>query len=371
MLPARFAVQIGGPHDAGGRGRSVGSHVVEQLQQLVDAADTAALLRAVDGLSAGREWDRLADLARRCRDAVELGKQLWPVATHIDYRLAWEGPASHAAAVLRPGAGRFALGPLTEVAASTHDWNSLAPHLRDPITAAAVAGERVLRGEDLRRAQPATMLVTAELPLVLAGWEPAYPLPTYRDRSALFPRPNVTSPGRGRSAIVPAGGRSSDDEAVRALRDVVEAWVSQSSGRVDAAVVDGPAEAAVGTLEPGGRLYEVSADEVLSSLQWAGASGGAYGRRRGGAAGRFTAWWVTAAVAGLEWPTDPDDDRFVDHLRAAIDELRWYVWTAPGNDSGWVLRVAIADPIDGLAWAVDASDQRDEEAGGADDLPPP
>ncbi|MDQ3537809.1 MAG: DUF6183 family protein [Actinomycetota bacterium] len=338
---------------------------MEHLQQLVDAADTAALLHAVDGLCAGREWDRLADLARRCRDAVELGKQLWSVAMHIDYRLAWEGPASHAAAVLRPGAGRFVLGPLTEVAASTHDWSSLAPHLPDPISAAAVAGERVLRGEDLRGAQPASLLETAELPLVLAGWEPAYALPTYRDRSALFPRPDATPTGPPRPATTPRHGRSSDDEAVRALRDVVEAWVSQSSGRVDAVAVEGPAEAAVGALAPQGLLYSVDAAQVLAILQWAGASGGAYGRRRGGAAGRFTAWWVTAAAAGLQWPADAGD------LQTVVDELRWYVWSAPGDDSGWVLRVAIADPVDGLAWAVDASDRRDEEAAWTDALPPP
>ncbi len=343
---------------------------MEQLQQLVDAADTAALLRAVDGLCAGREWDRLADLARRCRDAVELGKQLWPVAMHIDYRLAWEGPASHAAAVLRPGAGRFALGPLTEVAASTHDWGALAPHLGDPISAAAVAGERVLRGEDLREAQPAALLGSAELPLVLADWEPAYALPTYRDRSALFPRPNATLSGPGRPATASTSGRGSDDEAVRALRDVVETWVSQSSGRVDAVVVEGPAEAAVGALAPEGLLYEVDAAEVLAILQWAGASGGAYGRRRGGAAGRFTAWWVAAAVAGLEWPADPSDGQFAGDLGTAADELRWYVWSAPGDDSGWVLRVAIADPVDGLAWAVDASDRRDEEAAETVAVPP-
>ncbi|MBA2529414.1 MAG: hypothetical protein H0V19_05530, partial [Euzebyales bacterium] len=148
---------------------------MRELQALVDAADTAALLRAVDGLAETREWDRMAALAQRCRDAVEMGKQLWAVAMHIDYRLAWEGPPAHAAAVLRPGAGRFTLGPLPEVAASTHDWASLAPHLTDPVTAATFAGERVLRGEDLTAAEPAALLEPAELPLRTWSWEPAYP----------------------------------------------------------------------------------------------------------------------------------------------------------------------------------------------------
>jgi hypothetical protein len=106
---------------------------MRDLQALVDAADPAELLAAVDGLCASRDWDALVDLARRCRDAIELGRQLWPVATHIDYRLAREAPPAYAAAVLRPGAGRFALGPLTEVAATAHDWPSLSPHLADPL----------------------------------------------------------------------------------------------------------------------------------------------------------------------------------------------------------------------------------------------
>ena len=50
-----------------------------------------------------------------------------------------------------PGAGRFALGPLSEVAASTHTWAELAPHAPPGPLAAVTAHERVVRGEDLRR----------------------------------------------------------------------------------------------------------------------------------------------------------------------------------------------------------------------------
>src|SRR5690625_4614623 len=110
---------------------------MESLTNLVQSGDEAELLIAVDRLSAAREWENLETLAERCRDAHEMtGNQLWPIADHIDYRLALEAPADYAASVLAPGAGRFALGPLTEVAASVHPWAALKPHLEDPVVAA-------------------------------------------------------------------------------------------------------------------------------------------------------------------------------------------------------------------------------------------
>lgn len=324
------------------------------LQQLVDAADDAALLRAVDGLVASRQWDALADLARRCRDAVELGKQLWGVATHIDYRLALEGPPEHAGSVLRPGAGRFALGPLTEVAAGAHDWASLAPHLADPASVTSVAQERVIRGEDLRgRVGPEA----TELPLVLAAWEPWYALPQYRDRSAVFAAPPLPAPTTSIRSL-PNAAREPVDDPGAALADAVSAWSAESDGTVDVACVRGDALGAIGALTSEAAVVEVQPPEALALLQWAAASGGARGRRRGGAAGRFTTWWAAAALAGLPWP-DADEGElaaFADHLGDAAAELTWLRWRPAEPESGWVLRLAVADPLDGLAWAIDAHD---------------
>jgi len=317
----------------------------------VDAADPAALLEAVDRLVASRDWDGLVDLTRRCLEAVEFGRQLWPVAMHIDYRLAWEAPAAYAASVLRPGAARFALGPLTEVAASTHEWDTLAPHLRDPASAGAVAQERVLRGEDLRGRANAG---DAELPLARAAWEPLYALPRYRDRSAAFPQPDAAVRPLPASRPRPQGVPLADDEATAALRGAVETWTTESSGRATAVVVEGDAEAAVGALSPAAALLRVEPAEALALLQWAAASGGAYGRRPGGARGRFATWWAAAALAGLRWSPDPDE------LGAALAELDWYRWAPPGIETGWVLRLAVGDPVDGLAWAIDASDARED-----------
>ncbi len=333
---------------------------MDDLQQLVDAVDTAALLRAVDGLCAGREWDRLVDLARRCNDAVELGKQLWSVAMHIDYRLAWEGPARYAAAVLRPGAGRFALGPLTEVAASTHDWASLVDHVADPVSAATVAAERVLRGEDLTGETAHGLAELAELPLRLAPWEPAYALPAYRDRAAQFPEPSVATRTLGGPRTLRPGPLLPRDDGAVALESVVETWTAQSSGAVRAVVVDGDAAAAVGHLVDRAALAPVAPAEALALLQWAGASGGAHGRRPGGAAGRFQTWWTAAALAGIEWPAQRAGDELAADLGAALPELHWYRWAPPQREPGWVLRLAVADPVDGLAWAVDATDTLDD-----------
>src|SRR5712691_3732216 len=109
------------------------------LDDLLEAAEPNPLLRRVDALCEARAWDDLVDLAQRCREAYERGKQLWPIAEHIDYRLALEAPAPYAARVLTPTAGRFALGPLTEVAASTHTFDELAGHLPSPQVAGVVA----------------------------------------------------------------------------------------------------------------------------------------------------------------------------------------------------------------------------------------
>ncbi|MBW3602527.1 MAG: hypothetical protein KY434_07505, partial [Actinobacteria bacterium] len=63
------------------------------------------------------------------------------------------------------------------------------------------------------------------------------------------------------------------------------------------------------------------------------------------------------------------DTGFAEELGAAVSELRWWRWRAAGADAGWVLRLAVADPVDGLAWAVEAADAGDRApdavAGGA------
>ncbi|HYE76363.1 MAG TPA: hypothetical protein VEI97_00120, partial [bacterium] len=148
------------------------------IAALVEQGDLDELTRLVDRLCGAREWDELLELRESCRAALQRGKQLWPVAAHAEYRLALEAPGPWAGPMLEPGTGRFALGPLTEVAASTHAWEELVPYAPPGPTSAMAANERVLRGEDLRQDARVDVRVL-ELPLALEPWEPVYPLAEY------------------------------------------------------------------------------------------------------------------------------------------------------------------------------------------------
>jgi hypothetical protein len=39
-----------------------------------------------------------------------------------------------------------------------------------------------------------------------------------------------------------------------------------------------------------------------------------------------------------------------------VGALRWFAWDASEPESGWVLRLAVEDEDEGLAWAVAAVD---------------
>ena len=96
-----------------------------------------------------------------------------------------------------------------------------------------------------------------------------------------------------------------DDVALDALRELVAAWTASSNGRADLAAVEGDHLAAIAALGvPEARVAEVDAADAFAWMAWAAASGGAHGRRRGGASGRFGAWWAAAALAGVldDWP---------------------------------------------------------------------
>ena len=98
---------------------------------------------------------------------------------------------------------------------------------------------------------------------------------------------------------------------------------------------------------------EIEAEEALAWLAWSGASGGAHGRRRGMAHGRFAMWWVLGALGDLqdEWPP-PNHD-----IEALLADLRWYRWDAHEPPGGWRLQLAIEDESEGLAWAINAVDE--------------
>jgi hypothetical protein len=322
------------------------------LHELVEAGDLNGLLRAVDGLCSGRAWDELLELARSCEQAVERGKQLWPITEHIEYRLALEAPGRYAGRVLRPDVGRFSHGPLTEVAASSHSWDELAPHIEIPQAAAYVAQERVLRGEDLTGDERAHGDVM-ELPLRLQSWEPTYALATFRPSYAEVAEP--WEPSEPLASVEPRAGQEIEEpDVVETLIDLVQPWIHESNGAARAVVVESDAIGAASALTYGPlRVGRLQPEEALQVMGWAAASGGARGRRRGAALGRFLAWYAGATLARLEWPPDPDA------LGAAVAALGWYRWDEGDGDEGWALRLAVED---GRGWsaAVAATDLLEE-----------
>lgn len=323
----------------------------DDLDGLVHRADLDALVRMIDDRSAAGDWAGLLRVRDRARRAVGTGRQLWPAATLAEYRLALHAPPPFVAAVLDESdglSGRFTIGPLTEVAAQGHAWSDLAPVLDRGPRASFVVHERVLRGEDVGDPDIAPVL---ELPFSLQPWEPAYALATYTDAGAEFPMPAL--PDLLEPVTPTTGARVLHDDVDLAIRQLVEPWTVGSNGRVETVCVERGVEGALGALGlRRARLAELEPADAIAWLAWAGASGGAHARRRGAASGRFAAWWVLAALDdSLEhWPLDPDS------VGEIASSLRWFRWDAHEPAVGWTLQLAVEDPVDGCAWAVNAVD---------------
>ncbi|MGH9104393.1 MAG: DUF6183 family protein [Acidimicrobiales bacterium] len=329
-----------------------------ESSKLVERGDLDELTVHVNRLVAGGRWAELEALRTRCRLALERGKQLWAVGAHIEYRLCLEAPGYWSALMLETATGRFALGPLPEVAASTHSWAELSPHLHATPQAAMAAHERVMRSDDLTGDPFATSLPEVlDLPLCLQGWEPRYPLADYQADKLQAPPPAVAALRPVAPAPAPrTPARGERDEACAALEDLAGTWATESNGRAEAVSVRGGAPDAVSALgAPLTQLAELSAGEALSLMAWAAASGGAYGRRRGAAPGRFGAWMAVAALGGRQgsWPLRAGD------LEAALQDLRWYAWGSGEPPMGWALRLVVEStggPHRGRAWALAALD---------------
>ncbi|HEX7167692.1 MAG TPA: hypothetical protein VF230_11995 [Acidimicrobiales bacterium] len=319
--------------------------------ELVELGDMEELGRHIERLCAAEAWDELYDLRDLCRKALDRGRQLWPIAARAEYRLALDAPGEWAAKVLVPGAGRFTPGPLAEVAACNHTWSDLAPFLEALSPDAAVfAHERVVRGEVLT-SEPSIATNVLDLPLETFAWEGTYPVAVYERDRVDFPLepPQGLAPMR----LARAGAAVDDEDAVRALRDLAGAWTGESNGRSEAVAVRGTAAAAIAALGVTEcRAVEVAPAAAMARMAWVAASGGAHGRRRGMAAGRFGAWWAAAALTEMldEWPVDGHE------LGHAVLDLRWYVWDPGGPETGWTCRLAVDDPAEHLAWAFSATD---------------
>ncbi|NND01403.1 MAG: hypothetical protein HKN91_01320 [Acidimicrobiia bacterium] len=320
------------------------------LRQLIEGSDLDGLVMYADGLVASRDWPGLVEMRDMCNEATERGKQVWGAAQFAEYRLALDAPAEFAIPVIKPGAGRFANGPLWEVAASTHSWDELRA-LEDPALRALIAHERLIRGDHVD--DPTVDRSVVDAPLELASWEPDYPVAIYKSDRADFPELDVLTAHSWVDLPATVGEGSSESAPVTALLDLVEPWLESSNGRGEGAAVIGGELAAIRAIGPRrARIEEVSLTQAVAAMAWTGASGGAYGRRRGTPVGRALALWALAALTGLDddWPIP------LDELGEAGSEMRWFLWDPGDQVGGWNFHMAVGDPVDGLAWAVSAVD---------------
>ena len=322
---------------------------LSDIDDLIHRADLDGLVRMVDTLCAGAEWSSLLELRNRSRDAVSTGRQLWPAATLAEYRLALWAPADWAARVLDEDSGRFTIGPLTEVVAQRHEFIDLRAALPEGPRLGFIAHECALRGQSVST----DLANPLDIPFELQRWEPRYCLAEYSDDGIDAPAPPL--PPASESVMLPTdvGEVVDDPEVTLAVRQLVEPWTTSSNGRAEVVAVEGSAASAVAALGVvDGRLSRISPSDAMAWLAWAGASGGAHGRRRGAAIGRFGAWWTVAALADLAdaWPVPPHE------IGDALTSLDWYWWDAGEPRLGWELQLAAADLSEGYAWAISAYD---------------
>jgi hypothetical protein len=199
-----------------------------------------------------------------------------------------------------------------------------------------------------------------DIPVEIQPWEPGYRLADYHPDRADFsaPVPPMTSdtgdPSRTVETIdTVSGAEVLDDEVEPTLRQHLEAWTAESNGRAEAVCgVGGPAEVLGALGLRRARLIRITPADALVWLAWAGASGGAHGRRRGGAMGRYSTWWLLAAFADLtdEWPVAPA------RLGDCAESLEWYWFDDGIAPSGWNLNLVAHDETESVSWALHASD---------------
>lgn len=328
------------------------------IRILLESQDLDTLVQTANEMARDTAWVRLAAMREGALQSLNAGHQLWPLVARIDYLFALAGPEHLAGPAVSSPYARFAPGPLTEVAAVSHTWAALAREINEAHCAAIYAHERVIRGEMLA-GHLEGLDHFLELPAQLFAWEPAYSLAAYEVDNYSFHAPTPETLGPPITILLqtpaPRVNTSLDNGTLRhieeALRSLTEVWTTQSNGRCELAVADTDIEDVLGRLGPRQvALSKISSNQAIAEMAWAAASGGAYGKRRGAAAGRAGALWAAAAIAGLHWPPD------FSQLGEAISEIEWYRWDTGAPDTGWRLQVAFHNRISGIAGAVEASD---------------
>jgi len=322
--------------------------VATALDDLVQRADLDGLVRHVDDTCASRDFDHLLRVRDAARAAVDTGRQLWPIATLANFRLALWAPAHLAVRALDDTARQFMPGPVPEILAVHHTWRDLSAHLPPGHDRSLVAYERALRGDRIGSDEEPVL----EAPIEPAPFEPPYMLAGYSDDGVIDDAPVLPRPIHG---LVAPRHEGFDDDTVHVFRDMMRAWTAQSNGTARAVVVEGGLAEACGAVAPGPvRTIELTSGQALGWLAWAAASGGAHGKRRGAAAGRSEALWLLAVFTGL----DDDWPHSIGELGGVLAQCRFHAYDndeAPTD--GWGLRLVIVDPQEGISAAFSAHDR--------------
>jgi hypothetical protein len=318
------------------------------LDELIQRADLDGLVRHVDDACSARDWDHVLRIRNDARAAVATGRQLWPIATLANYRLALWAPAHLAVRALDDTARTFMPGPVSEILAVHHTWSDLEPHLEHGHDRSLVAYERSLRGDVVAGGEPAVL----EIPFALAPWEPTYVTAGYNDNGVVDEMPSLALDWK--PADVVWGAEALRDDSLHVFAQMMSPWTSQSNGSARAVVVEGGAAEALGALGlADGRLAPVSPGSALAWLTWAASSGGAHGKRRGVATGRSEALWMMSVFTGLDddWPESFDE------LGSVVGGLEFWAFSSvdhPANE--WWLQMAIVDVEEGLTLGLMARD---------------
>ena len=324
--------------------------VSESQYDLINSADLDGLVRLIDDFCETRSWHDLLGLRDACKAAVANGRQVWPASTLAEYRLALLAPAEIAVQVVDEEAGRFTMGPLTEVIAQNHQWAELSEFLQPSPTSTYIAYECAIRGQKV----DSELFPALESPCSLLPIETNYALAEYHDNEAKFPAPAI--PEMGNAIAVPTSSANvvEDSETSTAFHQLVDAWTTQSNGELQLSCVEGSVLEALAALNiQETRLSLLKSGEALAWLTWAGASGGAHGRRRGNALGRDAAWWTIAALIGQtsDWPLSNDE------FEAAADSLQWFWWDANEPTTGWNVRLCVHQAVRNRTWAFMLTDK--------------
>jgi hypothetical protein len=321
----------------------------ESQYDLINRADLDGLVRLIDDYCETRSWHDLLGLRDACKAAVANGRQVWPASTLAEYRLALLALAEIAVQVVDEEAGRFTMGPLTEVIAQNHQWSELNGFLEPSPTSTYIAYECGIRGQQV----DSELFPALESPCTLLPVESNYVLAEYHDNEAKFPTPAI--PEMGNAIAVPASSAIvvQDPEVETAIHQLVDAWTTQSNGELRISCVEGSVLDALAVLEvQEARLSLLTSSDALAWLTWTGASGGAHGRRRGNALGRDAAWWTVAAltVNTFHWPLSNDD------LETAVNSLQWFWWDTNEPATGWQLQLCIHHADRNRSWAISVHD---------------